>query len=98
MNHIYITLDEARKVVAALEAAHERGFVASQAVLRLTGQVSEHGWVGTRYINLCDMAHPTDPNLNWGCQGASRTARVVDGKLVYDDPELNALAAEAAKM
>lgn len=82
MNHIYIELEEARRVLAALELAHSRGFVAAQAKLRFHGTVSYCGWIGMKFDGLCDKAHPTDASLNWGCQGTSDYMRVVDGKLV----------------
>jgi len=86
VNHLTINLEEARKVVAELEAAHARGFVASEMVLRMHGQVSDSGWVAVKASHLCYKAHPTDGKLNWGCSsGLHEDCYVGPDGLLYDD-------------
>lgn len=83
----FIDLSQAKKVVADLEAASERGFIYSLAVLEpvsIDKSLGGHIILGYPRTDLWDRAHPTDGNLDWGRQGASSNCRVLGGKLVRD--------------
>ena len=86
MNNLYITLEEAKKIVSILEEAHAKGFVASEAVIKMHGTIGNDGWVSVKYSHLCYKSHPTDPNLNWGClHDLHKYAYVGENGRLYED-------------
>ncbi len=78
-----IDAEQLRKALAEIEAAEKNGFMYCLAVFRFsqTGQMLDQN--RAVYSDLCEKAHPTDGNLDWGrFQSVTKRNKFVRGKLV----------------
>lgn len=76
-----IVAKELRRALKDIETAEAHGFMFCEAIF---DPCSINGaFVNLEYSDLCERAHPTDGNLNWGrFQGVVRRNKFEDGKLV----------------
>ena len=81
-----INAEQLRKALKDIEAAETNGFMYCEAVFQITQAGKSLSDCKAEYSDLCEKAHPTNGNFDWGrFQGVSRRNKFVDGKLVKID-------------
>jgi hypothetical protein len=75
--------EQLRKALAEIEAAEKNGFMFCLAVFKITQAGYMLSDTRADYSDLCERAHPTNENFDWGrFQGVSRRNKFKNGKLV----------------
>lgn len=76
-----IVADDLRRALKEIEAAEAHGFMFCEAIFEPREVAG--AFVKLEYSDLCEKAHPTDKQLNWGrFQGVVRRNKFENGKLV----------------
>ncbi len=74
--------EQLRKALKDIEKAEANGFMYCQAVFHLKGYGQNISDCIIEYDDLCEKAHPTKGNLNWGRgQKVTERNKFVKGKL-----------------
>ena len=78
-----IKTDELRKALEEIEAAEANGFMYCTSVFKFKSAGDWLDQCQAVYSDMCEKAHPTNGNLNWGrYQGVTKRNKFVDGKLI----------------
>ena len=81
-----INAEQLRKALKDVDVAEANGFMYCEAVFQITQAGKRLSECKGEYSDLCEKAHPTDWNFDWGrFQEVSRTNKFIDGKLVKID-------------
>lgn len=78
-----IASDELRKALSDIDEAERNGFDYCLAVFRISAAGPSISDCRASYSDLCERAHPTDGNFNWGrFQAVTKQNRFEDGILI----------------